>query len=835
MKTNYILKKRSFIFLFFIALSFNLYSQAIKQCVTPLQNGDKVLFIGNSFTEWNGPLPEVIQSLIKASGSGLNVSFTYKVKGMGIFKEFATWNSLGMIAEIQKGGWKYVVLQGWGDAIGLKDGGVTEDGVINTDYLGYPECQDTMLKYLRVLDAEIKKVGAVTILYEPHVDKPAFGSNMAKSHDTYAKLQYHVSSFYAPIINAWDIIRQRYPTTDSSCYNNTPGSYADFMYADCGHQSVNGMMLDALTFYTIFTQRSGFTLKPITVMSRPDLYNELAQVGYNTGKSILAANGCGFTDTEAPTTPTNLATTNLLSDSYNLTWTASTDNIGVLGYHVYMNNVLLNTTSIPKLAVGGLTPSTSYAMKVIAFDSEGNQSSYSSVLNVTTPASASVDTSGILLSWNLTGAGNDATVAANQYMTGISASNPSGVLKAGAGLIPGSFGSNAYSIFSVSSTTLANAIAENKYISFSISPQAGNSISLASLQVRPYTQNHPLNYTIMSSVKGFNAGNEIQTITETSQANTSLQTININDHDNITTTTELRIYIWGYNDTWSAAGLGNGDAGTTTADLLLSGSVKSDALPSFPTGLTATNLTESGFTLNWKAAKNAVLYEVFKDGVSVGTSASLSMAINSVTINSIYNMTVKATDNLGTISEASNVLEVKIPDLHNPTVPTNLSVTGITENSFILHWDEATDNVAVTLYEIFMDGKAYGNTADNYLPVPFLLANTSYSMTVRAKDAAGNVSDVSNNLIATTITTSLQVSEEVLNIYPNPVIHILNIAGIEVGSVISIYDLQGNLQLQKIAENNLIQIDVNSISTGVYIIKIRNSRNVVIDKFVKEY
>jgi len=144
-------------------------AQATPKPVTPLVNGDKVLFIGNSFSDWFGPLPSAIQAIIAASCSGLDVDFTIKVKGMGILKEYATWSSLGMVDEIRKGGWKYVVIQGWEDAISRKDSQTDEGGNPISDYLGWPACQDTMLKYLRVLDGEVTGVGATTILYEPHV------------------------------------------------------------------------------------------------------------------------------------------------------------------------------------------------------------------------------------------------------------------------------------------------------------------------------------------------------------------------------------------------------------------------------------------------------------------------------------------------------------------------------------------------------------------------------------------------------------------------------------------------------------------------------------------
>ena len=742
-----------FLVLFFSIASLDSFGQATKQCVTPLQNGDKVLFIGNSFTEWSGPLPNVIQSLITASGSGLSVTFTTKVKGMGIYKEYATWSTLGMIAEIQKGGWKYVVLQGWEDAIKRKDQSVTELGVPVADYIGYPQCQDTMLKYLLVLDAAIKSVGAKTILYEPHVGKTAFFQDMTKSHSTYAKLQYNVSSFYAPIVNAWDTIRRRYPAADSGCTTFTPGSFADFLYGDCGHQSTNGIMLDALTFYTIFTQRSASTLKPLflTSMTRPDLYEEFARVGYNTGKTILSANGCGFTDTQVPTVPTTLTASTVLPDFFNLTWAASTDDIGVLGYEVYRDGVLLGVSSTPKYAVGGLSAATKYTMTVKAFDSEGKKSALSTALDVTTSALSSVDTSGMIMAWDFAGQTGNATMATTDFMTGISGTAPSAVVSISSKFIASSFGTNSFSMRNQDKTTLADAITAEHYITFSVSPQAGNELSIDSIKIRPFSQNQVRNFTLMSSVGGFTNGNEIQTIQSAGQSGTALQKIVVAGISNQSTAIEFRVYVWGPANVWEAFGLGNGDGGITPKDLLVYGKIKSSALPSFPTNLTATNLTETGFTLNWKAAKNAVSYEVFKNGVSAGTTSSLTMNIMGVTINATYSMTVKATDGVGTVSEESIPLSVKIPDTHTPSVPINLTVTGITDNSFILHWNACTDNVAVTLYEINMDGNTYGNTADNYLPVPFLTANTNYSMTVRSKDAAGNVSAFSTALVVKTL------------------------------------------------------------------------------------
>jgi chitodextrinase len=67
-------------------------------------------------------------------------------------------------------------------------------------------------------------------------------------------------------------------------------------------------------------------------------------------------------DTQAPTAPTNLSSSNLSQTSFTLTWNASTDNVGVTGYDVYQDNVKINSTPITttSFAVTGLTTDTNY-------------------------------------------------------------------------------------------------------------------------------------------------------------------------------------------------------------------------------------------------------------------------------------------------------------------------------------------------------------------------------------------------------------------------------------------------------------------------------------------
>ena len=61
------------------------------------------------------------------------------------------------------------------------------------------------------------------------------------------------------------------------------------------------------------------------------------------------------TDTQAPTAPTNLAVASTSTASVNLTWTASTDNIAVSSYKIYVDGVYKASSSTNSATVSGLS------------------------------------------------------------------------------------------------------------------------------------------------------------------------------------------------------------------------------------------------------------------------------------------------------------------------------------------------------------------------------------------------------------------------------------------------------------------------------------------------
>ncbi|WP_329429957.1 discoidin domain-containing protein [Streptosporangium sp. NBC_01495] len=73
-----------------------------------------------------------------------------------------------------------------------------------------------------------------------------------------------------------------------------------------------------------------------------------------------------------------------------------------------------------------------------------------------------------------------------------------------------------------------------------------------------------------------------------------------------------------------------------------------------------------------------------------------------------------------------------------PSVPGGLRSTGTTANSVSLAWNAATDNVGVSGYEVYRGGTLVATVAGTSHTDTGLTALTSYTYTVRARDAAGN-------------------------------------------------------------------------------------------------
>src|SRR5256712_2107637 len=124
-------------------------------------------------------------------------------------------------------------------------------------------------------------------------------------------------------------------------------------------------------------------------------------------------------DTTPPSVPTGLTAAAVSSSQINLSWTASTDNVGVSGYRVYRGGTQIATTSTTSFTNTGLSPSTTYTYTVAAFDAAGNLSAQSSPASATTPAAPDTTPPAV----SITSPSNGQTVSATVTVTASASDN----------------------------------------------------------------------------------------------------------------------------------------------------------------------------------------------------------------------------------------------------------------------------------------------------------------------------------------------------------------------------------------------------------------------------
>ena len=151
------------------------------------------------------------------------------------------------------------------------------------------------------------------------------------------------------------------------------------VYVNDSETPVNGETLVTGTEYVLESLTAGTEYK-VTVKA-VDAAGNVSEGAVYTFTTKNAA------DTEAPTAPGNVAVTDVTTTTAKVTWSEATDNVGVVGYNVYLNESKVNETLVTttEYDLTALTEETNYSVKVTAVDAAKNESARSEAATFTTP------------------------------------------------------------------------------------------------------------------------------------------------------------------------------------------------------------------------------------------------------------------------------------------------------------------------------------------------------------------------------------------------------------------------------------------------------------------
>ncbi|WP_333601295.1 reprolysin-like metallopeptidase, partial [Flavobacterium sp.] len=421
----------------------------------------------------------------------------------------------------------------------------------------------------------------------------------------------------------------------------------------------------------------------------------------NTNFTITAASS----DTTPPSAPT-LTASGTTVNATNLSWTTSTDNVGVTGYEVYQGAVLIGTTtSATTFAVTGLTPATSYAFTVKAKDNAGNFSAASNIVNVTTLADTTAPTAPVL-----SASGTTSTTTNLSWTTATDNVGVSGYDVYKDAVLLGS---------TTTATTYAvsGLIANTTYVFTVKAKDAAGNISVAS---------NALSVTTTLFTYCTSQGNSV--------ADEQIGRVQLGTINNVSTGGT------GYTDfTAISTNVTQGTSQTITITPNWTSTVFSEGYGVFIDYNKDGDFADAGETVWTNAASKTT---PVSGSFTIPVTATLGATRMRVSLK--FNGIPTACETYG-YGQVEDYTVVIVADTSAPTAPTTLTASGTTQRTTNLSWTAATDNVAVTGYDVFKNGVLLGSTttATTYA-VSGLTYSTAYAFTVKAKDAAGNISTSSN-------------------------------------------------------------------------------------------
>ena len=444
-------------------------------------------------------------------------------------------------------------------------------------------------------------------------------------------------------------------------------------------------------------------------------------------QSEVATLNSYFIDTTPPTDPSSLTAGTVSHSSVELSWTESTDAVGVEGYKVFRDGSEIGTTTTPSYVDESLTAETAYVYAVSAFDAAGNESA-TAELTVTTVAEPNAPTvtleaapsavpfgSSTSLSWNVSDA--DSCEASGDW----SGTKPlAGNEQINTVVSELTFTLECSGIGGTSSQTVVVSVVDNEPPTSPANVE-GASLSHDEIQLSWDTA------TDNVGVAGYNVfrdGSLVTSVTETSFTDIGL-----------TAETAYEYWVTAF------------DSSANESTQSVAVTVTTQSAPSQPTvTLTASASdieTGESVSLQWSSvhAETCTGSGDWSGAKSLGGTEDITL---SETGSHTFELT--CTNDVGSVAAE---VSVNAADTTPPTDPSSLTAGTVSHSSVELSWTESTDAVGVEGYKVFRDGSEIGTTTTPSYVDESLTAETAYVYAVSAFDAAGNESATAELTVTT--------------------------------------------------------------------------------------
>lgn len=373
-------------------------------------------------------------------------------------------------------------------------------------------------------------------------------------------------------------------------------------------------------------------------------------------------------DTTAPSVPSGVTTKAIDANTVSVSWTASTDNVGVLGYYVYRGGVQVgNVTTGTTYTDNALTASTTYTYTVAAYDAAGNVSAVSTGVSVTTPAPtdtqaptvpaglspSNVTTTGATISW--TASTDNVGVATYLiFRNGTQIASTAATSYTDSGLTA----ATTYSYTVKAQDAVGNTSAASTALN--VTTSGGNTATVYYKYPTAWTTTN-IHYAptggSWTAVPGV--------VMDAACTNWKMKVISLGAATGLQVTFNNGAGTWD-NNSGANYQLGSGisviqNGAVTTGS---SPCVADTTAPSVPATLTSSNVSATTATLSWAASTDNVGvtgYKILRNGTQIGTSTTTSFTDTTLAASTTYSYTVQAYDAAGNTSAASTALSVTTP------------------------------------------------------------------------------------------------------------------------------------------------------------------------------